>query len=88
LAVLFALGLRPGVRPALGVEVQEQARDRLSPAHRVGLIDVVSWPTAEASELGREELAAGTAAYLAKLGRYQRPVARLGGMIEIGRLRR
>lgn len=68
------------VRRALGVEVLLSHHDRLLPAHGIGFTDVVKRPTAKASELGREELAAGASALLAKLQQYQPRVACFHGM--------
>jgi TDG/mug DNA glycosylase family protein len=73
--------LSQGVRTALGVELLEPAHDRKLPAHGIGFTDVVKRPTANASELGRAEFAAGAASLLAKLQRYQPRVACFHGMM-------
>ncbi len=69
------------IREALGVERLEPIHDLLLPAHGIGFTDVVKRPTAKAVELGREEFAAGAAALVAKLDRYQPRVACFQGMM-------
>src|SRR5271156_1327452 len=63
--------LSQGLRQALGVDRLEPAHDGLLPAHGIGFTDLVKRPTANASELGREEFVAGAASLLAKLKRHQ-----------------
>ncbi|MGA3401113.1 MAG: mismatch-specific DNA-glycosylase [Acetobacteraceae bacterium] len=69
------------VRRTLGIERLEPHHDVLLPAHGIGFTDVVKRPTAKAAELGREEFAAGAAALVAKLERYQPRVACFQGMM-------
>ncbi len=69
------------VRQALGKDRLEPIHDRLLPAYGIGFTDVVKRPTAKAAELGREEFAAGAAALVAKLERYQPRVACFQGMM-------
>jgi double-stranded uracil-DNA glycosylase len=69
------------VRHTLGVERLEPIHDLLLPAHGIGFTDVVKRPTAKAAELGREEFAAGAAALVVKLERYQPRVACFQGMM-------
>ena len=73
--------LSQSVRHALGVELLEPAHDRLLPAYGIGFTDVVKRPTANASELGREEFATGAASLLIKLQRHQPRVACFHGMM-------
>jgi TDG/mug DNA glycosylase family protein len=69
------------IRHALGVERLEPHHDRLLPAHGIGFTDVVKRPTAKAAELDRNEFAAGAAALVTKLERYQPRVACFQGMM-------
>jgi TDG/mug DNA glycosylase family protein len=68
-------------RAALGVERLEPIHDRLLPPHGIGFTDVVKRPTAKAADLGRDEFAAGAAALVAKLERYQPRVACFQGIM-------
>jgi double-stranded uracil-DNA glycosylase len=69
------------IRQALSVEQLEPYHDKILPAYGIGFTDVVKRPTAKAIELGREEFAAGAAALLVKLERYQPRVACFQGMM-------
>ncbi|HUB15896.1 MAG TPA: mismatch-specific DNA-glycosylase [Acetobacteraceae bacterium] len=69
------------VRRALGVETLLPIHDTLLPMHGIGFTDVVKRPTAKAAELGRGEFAAGAAALLARLQRYQPRVVCFQGMM-------
>jgi len=69
------------VRRTLGVERLEPQHDGLLPDHGIGFTDVVKRPTANAAQLGREEFAAGAAALMMKLQRYQPRVACFQGMM-------
>ena len=69
------------LREALGVETLQPGHDQLLPAHGIGFTDVVKRPTAKAAELGRAEFAAGAAALVARLERYQPCVACFQGMM-------
>jgi TDG/mug DNA glycosylase family protein len=63
--------LSRAVRQALGVERLEAVHDQSLPELGIGFTDIVKRPTAKASDLGREEFAAGAAALLPKLERYR-----------------
>jgi TDG/mug DNA glycosylase family protein len=69
------------IRQALKVELLEPIHDQLLPACGIGFTDVVKRPTAKASELGREEFAAGAAVLAARLERWQPRVACFQGMM-------
>jgi TDG/mug DNA glycosylase family protein len=69
------------IRQALGVDRLEPHHDQRLPAYGIGFTDVVKRPTAKAVELGREEFAAGAAALVAKLERFQPRVACFQGMM-------
>jgi double-stranded uracil-DNA glycosylase len=68
-------------RAALGVPALVAAHDRLLPPHGIGFTDVVKRPTPRASDLGKQEFAAGAALLLAKLERYQPRVACFQGVM-------
>lgn len=69
------------IRRALDVERLEPIHDLLLATHGIGFTDVVKRPTANAAQLEPREFAAGAAALVAKLERYQPRVACFQGMM-------
>ena len=68
------------IRQATGVDVLEPTHDRTLLDYGIGFTDVSKRPTARASDLAREELAAGVDALVAKLTRYKPRIACFHGV--------
>lgn len=68
------------VRAALGVAVLLPEHDQALPGFGIGFTDVVKRPTAKASEVGRDEFAAGAAALVGRLERFRPRVVCFQGM--------
>lgn len=72
--------LSESARRALGVSRLEPEHDRALPAHGFGFTDLVKRPTARASDLQPQELAAGVASLASRLERHSPRFACFHGM--------
>ena len=73
-------GLSLAIRRATGVAVLEPAHDRILLEYGIGFTDVAKRPTARASDLTQDELAAGIDDLVTKLTRYEPRVACFHGV--------